>query len=97
MINVLCHIPAHGYKSYATKDDSVNVWWVSVLALGEGWHNNHHANPCSAKSGMKRHEIDPSWLVILTMKKLGLVKRINAATNTRMKRVAISAPQKVAA
>jgi stearoyl-CoA desaturase (delta-9 desaturase) len=83
MLNVLCHIPRLGYKSFATADDSVNIWWIAVLALGEGWHNNHHACPGSAKTGLKRHEIDPSWLFILAMKKLGLVTRVNISSASR--------------
>jgi sn-1 stearoyl-lipid 9-desaturase len=84
MLNVACHIPKLGYKTYATTDDSVNVWWVGILALGEGWHNNHHACPGSARSGMKFYEFDPSWLMICLMKKLGLVGRINAPTHEQL-------------
>jgi stearoyl-CoA desaturase (delta-9 desaturase) len=81
MLNVACHIPKLGYKNYATTDDSVNVWWVALLALGEGWHNNHHACPGSARSGMMRHEFDPSWLMIRLMKKLGWIDRVNAPSH----------------
>jgi stearoyl-CoA desaturase (delta-9 desaturase) len=86
MLNVICHIPRLGYKNYAVEDDSVNVWWVSLLTLGEGWHNNHHASPGSAKTGMKFFEIDPSWLVIAGMKKLGLVQRVSVATHESLMR-----------
>lgn len=79
MLNVVCHMPHLGYKTFAASDDSVNVWWVAILALGEGWHNNHHAYPGSARTGMLPHELDPSWLTILAMKKLGLAKRVNEA------------------
>lgn len=80
LLNVVCHIPQLGYKTYFTPDDSVNVWWVGFLAFGEGWHNNHHASPGSARTGMKSHEIDLSWLTIKLMKKLGLVWRVNEVT-----------------
>jgi stearoyl-CoA desaturase (delta-9 desaturase) len=80
LLNVVCHIPGLGYKTYATTDDSVNVWWVALLAMGEGWHNNHHAFPGSARSGLLRHEVDLSWLTLCLMKKLGLVSRINEAS-----------------
>lgn len=79
MLNVVCHIPKLGYKTYARDDDSVNVWWVGLLAMGEGWHNNHHASPGSAKTGIKLFELDLSWLLILAMKKMGLVQRVTVA------------------
>jgi len=83
MLNVICHIPKLGYKTYATDDDSVNVWWVGLLAFGEGWHNNHHASPGSAKTGMKYFELDLSWFVIVLMKKLGIVSRVNVMNPDR--------------
>jgi len=84
MLNVICHLPRFGYKNYATADDSVNVWWVGVLAMGEGWHNNHHASPGSARTGMKPMEIDMSWWTIKLMRRLGLVWRVNAVTAQRL-------------
>jgi stearoyl-CoA desaturase (delta-9 desaturase) len=77
MLNVVCHMPKLGYKTFKGTDDSVNVWWVALLALGEGWHNNHHAFPGSAKTGMLWHEIDISWLTILAMKNLGLARSVH--------------------
>ncbi|MBY0357470.1 MAG: acyl-CoA desaturase [Candidatus Obscuribacterales bacterium] len=79
LLNVVCHIPRLGYKGQATEDDSVNIWWVALLTAGEGWHNNHHAYPGSARSGFKRHEIDLSWLMLRLMKAIGLVKTMNEA------------------
>ncbi|MBX9668355.1 MAG: fatty acid desaturase [Candidatus Obscuribacterales bacterium] len=84
MLNVICHIPKLGYKSYATNDDSVNVWWVGLLAFGEGWHNNHHASPSSARTGMKLHELDLSWLTIRAMEKLRLASGINEVTPAQL-------------
>jgi fatty-acid desaturase len=86
MLNVICHIPSFGYRTYAPNDDSVNVWWVAVLAMGEGWHNNHHASPASAKTGMKPWEIDVSWLLIKAMKHIGLVQRANVYTHEELLR-----------
>lgn len=77
MLNVVCHIPKLGYKNFRSTDDSVNVWWVGLLAMGEGWHNNHHVFPGSARSGFRAHELDISWLVICAMRKLGWVSRVN--------------------
>lgn len=84
MLNVVCHIQRLGYRTYATDEGSVNVWWVGILAMGEGWHNNHHASPGSARTGIQPHEFDASWLVIRLMRKLGLVTRINEATHEQL-------------
>ena len=85
MLNVICHIPKLGYKNFRCLDDSVNVWWVAVLAMGEGWHNNHHVFPGSARSGLRTHELDVSWLVICTMRKLGLVSRANDVSQAKVR------------
>jgi stearoyl-CoA desaturase (delta-9 desaturase) len=79
LLNVLCHQPKLGYKTYATEDDSVNVWWVALLTAGEGWHNNHHAFPGSARSGLKAHEFDLSWLTLRFLKVFGLVGNMHEA------------------
>jgi sn-1 stearoyl-lipid 9-desaturase len=76
-LNLFCHLPNLGYKNFATEDDGVNVWWVGLLGLGEGWHNNHHAYPGSARNGMMAWEFDASYLTILFMRKLGLVQWLN--------------------
>ncbi len=79
LLNVVCHIPRLGYRTYERDDDSVNVWWVALLAHGEGWHNNHHAFPGSARSGLKPHEFDLSWQMLCLLRSLGLVNSINEA------------------
>jgi sn-1 stearoyl-lipid 9-desaturase len=95
MLNVVCHLPKLGYKSYETGDDSVNVWWVALLAMGEGWHNNHHAFPGSAKTGMKFFEFDLSWLIILLMKNMGLIRRVNIAKGVVSQQVPPARPVSV--
>ncbi len=79
LLNVVCHIPRLGYKNYALEDDSVNVWWVSLLAHGEGWHNNHHAFPGSARTGMKWYEFDVSWWHISFLRQIGLATDVHEA------------------
>lgn len=76
-LNLFCHIPELGYKNFPSKDRAVNVWWVALLAIGEGWHNNHHVHPGSARMGMTKWELDISWLMIQGLAKLGLVSRVN--------------------
>ena len=60
-------------------DDSTNNWWVAALTFGEGWHNNHHAHPTSARHGLAWYEIDLNWIGISTLKALGLAWDIKLA------------------
>lgn len=69
-VNSASHI--WGYRNYETTDDSRNLWWVGLLAYGEGWHNNHHAFQRMARHGHKWWEIDMTYWAILVMEKLGL-------------------------
>ena len=62
-----------GYRNYETTDDSRNLWWVGLLAFGEGWHNNHHAYQRMAAHGHRWWEFDPTYWVIRGMEALGLV------------------------
>jgi stearoyl-CoA desaturase (Delta-9 desaturase) len=83
-INSICHV--FGRRTYVSKDESRNVWALSVLSLGESWHNNHHAFPSSARHGIDRWQLDPSGFVIDTMERLGLidnVSRVSAAQKAR--------------
>jgi stearoyl-CoA desaturase (delta-9 desaturase) len=75
-VNTFCHMPKYGYQTYNTREDSTNVWWVGILACGEGWHNNHHAVPKSARHGIAWWEFDLTWITIWTMEKLGLAKSV---------------------
>ena len=65
-----------GYRTYETSDNTRNCWWVGLLASGEGWHNNHHADPMSAAHGHKWWELDLSFMVIHFLEILGLVKDV---------------------
>jgi len=61
-VNSVCH--TFGHRAYETTDRSRNQWTVGLLALGEGWHNNHHAFPRSAVHGLGRWQFDASaWLI----------------------------------
>ena len=70
MVNSVTHI--WGYRRYETTDDSKNLWWVGLLAFGEGWHNNHHAYQRVASQGHKWYEIDVTYYWIWLMEKVGL-------------------------
>ncbi|MBX9880301.1 MAG: acyl-CoA desaturase [Candidatus Obscuribacterales bacterium] len=76
LVNTICHMPSMGYRLNDTRDKSRNVWWVALLALGEGWHNNHHAVPKSARHGFAWWEIDVTWYAVWVLEKLGLSKNI---------------------
>lgn len=71
-VNAVCHLRSQGYRNFNTREDSTNVWWVAILALGEGWHNNHHGVPKSARHGMQWWELDFTWCTIWLLEKLGL-------------------------
>ena len=57
-------------------DDSTNNGLIAVLSFGEGWHNNHHAHPTSARHGLKWYEFDMNWLAIRLFMLLGWAKKV---------------------
>ena len=59
LVNSATHL--WGRRRFFTPEDSRNSWWVALLTFGEGWHNNHHAFPTSARHGLKWYEIDLNW------------------------------------
>ncbi len=71
-----------GYRNYEVNDLARNNWWVGLLALGEGWHNNHHAMGESARHGHRWWEFDSTWLVIKTLAAFGLVWDIKSPAKT---------------
>lgn len=70
LVNSAAHL--WGYQNYETGDDSRNNWFVAVLTSGEGWHNNHHADPRSARHGHRPWEVDLIYQFIRGMEALGL-------------------------
>lgn len=69
-INSITHV--WGYRNYQTTDDSRNNFLMGYLAMGEGWHNNHHADQRSAAHGHRWWEVDVTYLSIVGMKLCGL-------------------------
>ena len=55
-VNSICHM--FGRRSYRSRDESRNNWVVAALTFGEGWHNNHHAFPASARHGLLPRQFD---------------------------------------
>lgn len=65
IIDLFCHLRWFGYRNFNTNDNSVNSL-IGYLTWGQGWHNNHHANPSNFNFGYRGWEIDPAvWLVKL--------------------------------
>jgi stearoyl-CoA desaturase (delta-9 desaturase) len=69
-VNSITHI--WGYRTFDTHDDSRNNWLVGLVSNGEGWHNNHHAEPRCAAHGQRWWELDVSYLTIRALARVGL-------------------------
>lgn len=74
LVNSATHL--WGRIRFATGDESRNSWWVALLTFGEGWHNNHHAYPTSARHGLRWYEIDFNWIGIRVLQLLGLAHAV---------------------
>jgi stearoyl-CoA desaturase (delta-9 desaturase) len=61
-----------GYRNFEVSDLSTNCWWVALVTYGEGWHNNHHAFPTSARHGLRAWEFDLAYGFIRMLKAVGL-------------------------
>jgi fatty-acid desaturase len=64
--------PLWGYRNYATDEGSRNNMFVALISNGEGWHNNHHADPRSFRHGHRWFELDIVYLTIRAMASMGL-------------------------
>jgi stearoyl-CoA desaturase (delta-9 desaturase) len=73
-VNSVTHL--WGYRNYESDENSRNNWLIGIIAIGEGWHNNHHADQRSAKHGHLWWEIDGSYLIIRLLAAVGLVSKI---------------------
>lgn len=83
LVNSAAH--RYGYRSFRTGDLSTNCWWVALLTFGEGWHNNHHAFPRSARHGLRWWELDLSWVMLSFLQRLGLVEKVRLPSPERQK------------
>jgi stearoyl-CoA desaturase (delta-9 desaturase) len=88
LVNSATHM--WGSRRFATHDDSRNNWWVALLTGGEGWHNNHHAHPVSARHGLLWYEFDPNYYGIWILGRLGLAKRISTERWSKRDAVAVT-------
>jgi fatty-acid desaturase len=78
LVNSATHM--WGGRRFSTRDGSRNNWWVAVISFGEGWHNNHHAHPTSARHGLAWYEFDPSWLLVKALRFFGVAKAVHVAS-----------------
>ncbi len=92
-VNSVCH--AFGTRPYEARDQSRNNVVVALLTFGEGWHNNHHAFPRSARHGLERRQLDLSWWVIRGLERSGLARSVRLPTagqRARARRLSPVAP-----
>ena len=86
MVNSVCHI--WGKRPFDAGDASTDNWLVGLLALGEGWHNNHHRFAYSTRHGLEWWQFDLTWVFLRMLKGLGLV------SDLRLPRAAVLARSK---
>ena len=70
-INSLAHVL--GRRRFDTPDQSRNNWFLALITLGEGWHNNHHRFPVSARQGFRWWEVDITYYLLKLMAATGLI------------------------
>ncbi|MCE0485137.1 MAG: acyl-CoA desaturase [Methylacidiphilales bacterium] len=91
-INSLCHM--FGSRRYETGEESKNSLWLALLTMGEGWHNNHHHYPLSARQGFFWYEIDITYYILLGLEKLGIVWDLQDPPKRMLTREAMTALNK---
>jgi stearoyl-CoA desaturase (delta-9 desaturase) len=88
--NCFAHI--FGTRRYETADLSRNNWFLAVITFGEGWHNNHHRYASSARHGFMWWELDPTYLVLLLMRSVGLVWELRLPPRELLEKPGAPAP-----
>ena len=86
-INSAAHM--WGYRNYETREDSRNNWLFALLTNGEGWHNNHHADPRSAQHGHRWWEFDMTYITLNWLEKIGLIQDLARPNHSALDRKAI--------
>nr|XP_043635918.1 delta-9 acyl-lipid desaturase 1-like [Erigeron canadensis] len=83
----ICH--SWGERPWNTPDTSTNNWLLALLTFGEGWHNNHHAFPKSARAGLEWWQLDTTWLVIRFLELVGLATNVKSPTQDEKRKKAL--------
>jgi stearoyl-CoA desaturase (delta-9 desaturase) len=78
LVNSLTHVI--GRQRFESGDDSRNSFFLAMLTFGEGWHNNHHTFPTSARHGLAWWELDISWITMKFLRAIGLIKHVRVAS-----------------
>ncbi|MEQ1947094.1 MAG: fatty acid desaturase [Bryobacteraceae bacterium] len=78
LINSLTHV--WGTQRFDAGDDSRNSFILALMTFGEGWHNNHHALPTSARHGLAWWELDITWITMKFLRAIGLIKHVRVAS-----------------
>ncbi|WP_405229247.1 acyl-CoA desaturase [Lentisalinibacter sediminis] len=89
MVNSVCHL--WGSRPFDAADTSTNNWLVAVLALGEGWHNNHHKFAYSARHGLEWWQFDLTWMLLRAMEKFDLVTDLRLPRRRMLERARATA------
>lgn len=86
-INSVCHV--FGKRDFKSSDDSRNNVIFGIFSHGEGWHNNHHAFPSSARHGLKWWQFDLSWVIIRSLELVGLAWDVRLPSEKAMAKKAV--------
>lgn len=78
LVNSATHL--WGGRRFDTADDSRNNWWVALVTFGEGWHNNHHAHPVSARHGLAWYELDMTFIQLWLLERAGVISGLQTAS-----------------
>lgn len=81
-VNSVCHV--WGNKRFKSNDESRNNWLIGLLAMGEGWHNNHHTYGWSARNGFKWYEYDVTYYTLKVLEFFGIVEGLKVPTKNQM-------------
>ena len=84
LVNSAAH--SFGYRTFRTGDLSTNCWWVALISMGEGWHNNHHAFPFSARHGLRWFEFDLTWWNVRLLALLRLARDVRVPSAALLRR-----------
>ena len=92
-VNAICHLVGH--RPFAAHDRSTNFWPLALLSFGDSWHNLHHADPTSARHGVRTGQIDVSARVIWLLERLGAAYDVRWPVQERLDRLSAS-PARIA-